>query len=664
MLSITTASGHRLDLFADTSIMIEENSPMFHDIGSYSMPIELPPTPGNLQALEHPDRFQRRTRFVKSQQVVVACGAFVRLATMHIDSAVHRSSISATLYLRESNFYNAIKNKSLQELFDDKVRSDFQPAPGTNANQWVPYLERVMCGDVDDDFHIFPVLLSIDDRDDGDSTNPRSWKKFLIANRPAYFKSGSSFDSLNGVSQSGTTYYKLAATDFEFDKDNNITNISPPGYTVAPYLKLTYVLRYALQQIGYTLLQSQLDTDYSFQRLCVVHSTVDAIVTHNIKYSQLLPDIDLDAFLSVIENSFGLRFIVDEGNKTVTPRFFKDVLLEDSIADYSAQIEDYPQISYAGNRNIKLTALHQTEFSSPINAQSWQQLVAKYPPYRGVLKSVWDIYTFDPDGPDRRGLYLIAYERRYARIISTDSDPASWGWKWEYVDTYTHDYVPPGSDIPLEDKDLGFAITPLYPVPLVGYTPRQSLSSTSNIWTDFADAIGKMFGAPYPLAAGTYAYIPFVDSAQNLNTVLETVSVDSENNETVTYQDESEQQTPVLLAFAHGIQPVNSASDAVALPFASQDAYDRFGATKGSFDLLPISLYNNFWHRYDQLLQTSFHDISARINLTTPQLMALRFDKPATVHGALALPLSVQYELSHKGIQVANFTLRIIRPYE
>lgn len=664
MLSITTSTGHKLDLFPDTTISIEENSPMFTDIGSYSLPVELPPTPGNLEALDFPDRVQRRARFVKSTRVTLACGPYSRVCRMHIDSAVHRSTISATLYLRESNFYNAIKGVRLQELFEDKVRKDYQPASNTNANQWIPYLEKVMCGDVNDDFHIFPVILSIDDREDGEHPNTRTWKKFLIANRPAYFKSsGSGYSSLTNVSQSGVKYYMLAGTDYELDENGTLIDIAPPGYTVAPYLKLVYVLRYAFSELGYTLKESILDTDYSFTRLCILHPVVDAIVKHEIRYSQLLPDIDFITFIEMVEHSFGVRFVVDESFKTITPCFFKDVLIDDPIADYSSQIEDYPQIAYAESKALRLTAIHESEFSSPVDSETWQLLIKKYGAFRGSVSSAWQLASDITENKVQAGLYLLRYERRLAHVFRKTDNSNTWDWK--QVDSYVHDFSPIDSEIILEDKDLNFAITPLHSVPIVGHTLRTKISDSSNSWIDFTDYIAKLLGASYHVASGEVASFPFIDKVQNLNTVLETVSVDSDNNTTVTYTEESDVQAPIYLAFAHGFENEHFPDpERPKTMFSSQDAFDNLGNIKGTFDLMPLSLYQNFWERYDQLLETSFHDFSARINLTLSQIMSLRFDKPVTVRGSTALPLSLTYSLSHKGVEVVDFTLRIITPYE
>lgn len=684
MLSITTSTGHKLDLFPDTTISIEENSPMFTDIGSYSLPVELPPTPGNLEALDFPDRVQRRARFVKSTRVTLACGPYSRVCRMHIDSAVHRSTISATLYLRESNFYNAIKGVRLQELFEDKVRKDFTKISGEPLNpsdpptSWLSYLNRVMCGDIVDDFHIFPVLLDTVEHEDeivnkhfndGSIQSTAYWKQFIISNTPFYLRLGDDIQYQVRSSASGKEYFPLAGNIPAYREgvadNNNSTLLGPSGYGVAPYLKLMYVLREGLSLIGYELAHSVLDSDYSFQHLCIIHPTVDALVRGELNYSQLLPDVELDDLLRLVENSFGLRFSVDEDNKVVTPRFWRDLLQEDPVADFSSLIRDYPQVSYAGNRNIKLSTIPSMDDEpSGLRFESWQQLQKRYGSLRGSYASPLLFQTAVSSGLVEQGVYLIRSVRRLA-VTFRPNPMQPTEWSWQYVDRYMHDYIPPGSDIPLEERELGFMLVQYKSVPLIGRTNVSVVTETTGYWKDMADKMNADIASRYPSDNGIVVSLANINSIQHLNTVMETVNVDENENETVSYSDDGTVQVPIHLAFAHGFAAASSGMPGIERTFfSSQDAYNNNGSVLGTFDLMPLSLYQNFWERYDQLLETSFHDFSARINLTLPQIMSLRFDKPVTVRGSTALPLSLTYSLSHKGVEVIDFTLRIITPYE
>lgn len=653
MLKIITESGHTLDLFPNTVISIEENSPMFTDIGAYSMPLSLPPTVGNLTALGFPDRFQRADKFVKTQRVSISVGAYHRVASMHIDSAVFNNSISATLYIRESNFYQKIKDKSLRDLFEDYTH--------TTSYAWYEYCSQVMCGDVSADFHIFPVLLNNgEERTEVviDTTAVKvemHWTEYIIANRPNIINDGA-FDRAKDKNQ--VEYIRLTPSVKLHDAAGN-PYFAPESYGTAPYLKFTYVLRQMFAELGYTLVESVFDTDTSFRKLCIVHPVIDACVGDVLRYSQLLPDVDVDTFMRMAENSFGVRFIVDEVHNTITPRFWRDVLLEAPVDDVSPLVEDYGEITYAGNKNIKLTATHDTAESQPLVFDTMQQIVKKYGPYRDSYAS--DIHflaavnnmTLSP------GVYLIRNTRTLRWVAQSGSKLVS-----GYVDKYLQDFYPAGSDIPLEEHVLGFALTPLLDVPMAGRTARRaSLENVSHMIIWAQDSLQKYYDDLYGDDDGLVARLPYVGQVQHLNTVVETVST-TDGVSSTSYTEESDVQPPIYLAFAHGRAHAVSSQPLITKTFfASQDAYSNSGNVVGNFDLMPFSLYENFWRLYDDLLNTSFHDYSAQIHLSPLQVSSLRFDKPLIVHGQPALPYSITYELSDSGVQVVDFTLRTIRKY-
>lgn len=654
MLKIITESGHTLDLFPDTVISIEENSPMFTDIGAYSIPLSLPPTVGNLTALGFPDRFQRADKFVKTQRVSISVGAYHRVASMHIDSAVFNNSISATLYLRESSFYQKIKGQSLRNLFEGYTR--------TTTYAWYEYCSQVMCGDISDDFHVFPVLLVdgkertevVDDSGDGFLKVEATWFEYTIANRPN-ISNDNTFD--RAVDKNQVEYIRLTPSVKLHDAAGN-PYFAPDSYGTAPYLKFTYVLRQMFAELGYTLVESVFDTDTSFRKLCIVHPVIDACVGDVLRYSQLLPDVDVDTFMRMAENSFGVRFIVDEVHNTVTPRFWRDVLLEAPVDDVSPLVEDYGEITYAGNKNIKLTATHDTAESQPLVFDTMQQIVKKYGPYRDSYASDIPFLAAVNNMTLAPGVYLIRNTRTLRWVAQSGSKLVS-----GYVDKYLQDYYPTGSDIPLEERQLGFALTPLMDVPLAGRTVSRANVNLDYMISWAQDVIQKYYDNLYGTDDGLVGRIPYLGQVQHLNTVVETVST-TDGVSSISYTEESDIQPPVYLAFAHGrAQSVLNQPLITKTFFASQDAYSNSGNVVGNFDLMPFSLYENFWRLYDDLLNTSFHDYSAQIHLSPLQVSSLRFDKPLIVHGQPALPYSITYELSDSGVQVVDFTLRTIRKY-
>ena len=606
MLSITTSQGVSLDLYPDTTLSIEENSPMFTNIGSYSMPLSLPPTPGNLAALNFPDRYQRRHKFSKTMRVTISCGAYIRQASMHIDSATHGSAISATLYLRESNFYERIKNKQLLDIFKDKGMAEFKDG-NTNIG-WYNYMNKVMCGDISTDFHVFPVLLQKEDVSKDESEGSVNlhlfWQQFTIANAIVYGKEGNSFGGSTRNDKSGNAYYELAHQITLTDSEG-IEYSSPAGYGVAPYLKLTFVLRQVLVYFGYELQTSVLDTDVSFKSLCILHPTIDALVNGNINYSQLLPDVDVDTFLQMIENSFGLRFVIDERFSTITPRFWKDVLTQPSIFDLTPLSHDWPQVAYHGNKNIKLTINRKSDESLPLVFDTMQQLTEKYGAYCGAVANTVQLQVLTTLPSPALGVYLVCSNRSFYRLYSTGTQI-----KTEVIDRYVQDFYPPGSDIPLEHFNTGFTLCPLVNTPMAGKTHTQYNVTATGLALNVIDWYKEALDSIYGSDDGLIAAIPFVDNLQYLNTVLQTTTAETDGSTTSTFGEESDASAPIYLAFAHGRALATTAyPDLSKTFFSSQDAYLNNGIERGTFDLMPFSLYNNFWQKYDTLLNSSFHEL-------------------------------------------------------
>ena len=114
MIVIKTYNGKLFDLIPGMKLSIEENSPLFSNAGSFSLPLELPATDNNLSILDYPYRTDRRKQFITSINVIVSCGVWMRHARMDVESSSQRSNITCSLFFRESPFYSKLKNRKLR----------------------------------------------------------------------------------------------------------------------------------------------------------------------------------------------------------------------------------------------------------------------------------------------------------------------------------------------------------------------------------------------------------------------------------------------------------------------------------------------------------------------------------------------------------------------
>lgn len=673
MLNIRTTTGKIFDLIPGTKLSIEENSPIFSNAGSFSLPLDLPATDNNLAILDFPYRADRRKQFITSIDVVVSCETWIRHARMDVESSGKNTNIVSSLFFRESPFYQQIKNKNITDIFKGVIRRDYENSGDRTKvfALWYDHLNKVMCGDMTDDFFVFPVCVNIEHKEktnsENDITITESWSEFTIMNRPIVpDKDGG---GLTDTDKNNQKYYMLAGTLLSKDKDGKTYRL-PDGYGWAPFLRFTYVLKKLFSELGYQLKESIFDTDSSFSKLCFVHNTIDCMVNGYIDYSQLLPSIEVNKFLEFVENSFGCRFIIDETNKTATPVFWKDLFSLPPVTNISTYYEDHAKITFAKPTSLQLTINRSQEESTPIRYQSFQEMFVEYGQMLGAFKDKAAMQAQVDMAKLTPGVYFLQNSRMYVALEKVYADPAAssgtFSWSITALERNTLDYYTVGLEA-YESKSTGINTCSLVDVPLRGATDLRlsgKINVEHSIFSDFLQKIIDKGISMYNTDDGIIARIPFINSVRHLNTVLETTTT-TDNKTTTTIQEESETSSPMFLCQAHGRAKADPDRPNVETTFlGTPDAYDNVGNKIGSFDLSTFSLYNNFWRQYDQLLKTSLHVISGKAQMSIGDVMSFRFDRPCLLDGQKVIPISLQYELTDAGVDVIDLTVKIIKEYE
>lgn len=675
MLTITTANGHKLELYPNTKISIEENSPMFTDVGSYSMPLELPPTPGNLFILEHPNRTARKKKFINTIDVSINVGSWQRHAEMQIISAGKYQSIETTLYLKESPFYDKIKDVQLVDIFKEIVRDDYS-SNSNPVSRWMQHLDRVSCFDIEDDFHVFPICLSIDVHEEPYENNNPDYlyrtNHYTILNRPAVPISISEPGTI-GTSKSGRKYYKLANDTDVYLKDGEYVAV-PEGYGLSPFLKIEYVLNKIFEHVGYVMNDDIAMFIPSFKHAVLLNNTADAIIKGKIYYEQLVPEVSALEFLSFIENTLGCRLYIQENNNTAGFKFWSKVLSQELPTSIDNLVQDHSRINFKLPENIKLTNQKEDAYDIFGSSKTYNELIDKH----GTPKYVKDFDIFKGSNFDKDGLYYVRRNNTlYA--VAFDND-------WEYYDTVDFsydglDYYPANASY--EEKDCLFKPPLVLPDVLF---KRQSdrkwiITSRPEFKEDINDYIINERLA-YKEGKNTYRLferIPFLNSKRHMNSVLQTeTTTEGSDEKNSDVQSEREITLPIIPCFSAGylegfievldfglwtmtIDCMELSMIRQGTPFNSNNFGNKLNF---DFDFSLLTIFNRFWKEYDELLNTSLHTVNTVVDMRDSELQSMRFDKVISINGQKMLPLSISYEVSDSGIEVVNFTTKITRKYE
>lgn len=645
MITIKTLDGLQFDLPVDLTLSIEETSVLTGKEGSFSLPIDLPESVNNLRILEFPNRISRKSKFLTNLDVIVSSGSWVRFARLDVESSQENGVISCTMFTGESAFYTKIENLDLKTVFKNKIRDDFAGQTVENKVQsWLEYLERIGCGDVQDDFYLFPVLATKEERSWGESTSLVYWTEYQILNRPwskllKYDGTSDYYPGMTRYSASGREYYMLAARsqwtykkDYIFD-DKSEEIIHPIGYLVTPFLKFSYVLNYIITSLGYELAPSALNLEFSFQKLCLINNTADAIMKGTIEYSQLVPDKSVTEFLEFIENSFGVEFTVDEVHKVITPRFWSDVLSQDASGSIDSVLEDYSTITFAESKSLKLTT-SKIEENIDTEIKTYNQLFEKYVEvFAGQLipsvphcildkkRLIYNCYTIERINIGSDIVILPRFQKAIKDLL-------------DYVEINKVN----------DDKDLSYLNISMHDIVFGRYSQIEAWSGT------------------YTPAESIKGRIPFIKSLRHMNTVIQNIDSDGSG----TNQDAgSTDELSIIPCFYVGLaQPDTDLPEIEKTFFGSTHRYDNLGNTWGVFDLTTRSLYNVFWHAYNDMIKTSFHEVSGSALMSEQDIMNFKFDELLMLDGQKVLPSSIKYEVRNDDIEVIELKVKTVKPYQ
>ena len=320
-------NGEAVDLSPDSSITIDEESPIFEKDtipGGYSFPFNLPITPRNRRILGFPERIEKAGVMSTEKPYQLFYDGILRSSgTIIITEA--SDNYKANLMVGSGDLASKIKDKKLKDLDLGGVRT------------WVWKTEYKY---PDDDFALFPVHNTI----------------FLQ-------------DNIYGDSYIANNYRLNAYADGAFYQDPEEI------FAISPYPFLAYIIRRIMGQYGFQIKTNVLESNKDFRDLVIYHNyditeTVETTETEEVfmgkdefgnelygtmvKYTvgrtvttfdliKCLPDMLISDFLISIRNLLNIAFVFDsQDHVSIIQR--QDYLLKLADKDITNEAVGIPKL--------------------------------------------------------------------------------------------------------------------------------------------------------------------------------------------------------------------------------------------------------------------------------------------------------------------------------
>lgn len=615
---IDQLTGGMFDLPNDVKISIELTNPFVSDQGSTSLPLVLPYTDNNLKLMDFPQRYDRADSLNIKKDVIIQAGVYQCRATMCITSLTKKQGINVTFLIDEASFYNTMKGVSMQQAFAGIVRTDYVDTLNSPKQlKWVNHFNKVMCGDEEDDFHVFPVCTGT------------SEVTFFGNKITAYsFLNCQSFTGLYSIvaDGNGVDYRRLNTLD---------TPALPLGYSVSPFLKLTYVLNRIFTYAGYTLSSSIFSTDSDLSKLVVLNNTADVLINGIIKYDQLVPTCSVIEFLNSICAQFGCFLNINNNNMVVEILFLNDLIsLVDS--DLTQKVNQEPTLNFEPLKTIKLSGQNSLD-KIKSDFKTIQELFDSYP----SITSVPYLYSNSNVSSMAEGIYFSQLTCAYYEVKTISGVKRISVLSSDMLNLFDSN-----SNLEPFEKESSSEFVPM----LLAEVTRTYPFPTTNC-------------DPY------WIPVPYIGEIRNLNGV--NLAVNSGTTSTT--------DCPIMLCFHVGRATFNSTDvdqpdpwDSSApriynsnlLFFASTHKYNNIGIAWGNHDLVyggESGLYHKFWYKWDRTIQQAYQELVNSLNLSSFEILNFNMSKPKMINGQPMLPTSLKYEISSSGIKVVESRFRTLK---
>ena len=289
-------SGEDLDLPDGFSLSIEETSPIFNDIGSQSIAVEVPDTLRNRRLLDFPNR-PDSSGFGKSTsiQCLVISGGYIRGGILNTDST-SEDGISVNIGFDNSMAYDAWRSRKLSEI---EALPCFRFRDMDAVKNEMYRLFRYSVPQIDD-LAVFPVCVGkeeVKEKIEGEAAEGEMW-----------------FEVLNHFYYDDNIFLPKEEKYREFkcviDGSEAVISV-PNGYGCTPFVRVWRILDSIFKDIGLQMDRNPFRDDIELSRLVVLNNTADALCACTLDYAELMPDCTVEDFLHSLFVRFGLVYRTD-----------------------------------------------------------------------------------------------------------------------------------------------------------------------------------------------------------------------------------------------------------------------------------------------------------------------------------------------------------------
>ena len=329
MLKIKTDKGY-FDHAADFSIAVEEKSPVINDRGSQTVPATVPATPHNLLITGFAYRLDCAAAPMKDRTCTVVDGVYNRTGVINLVSASRKDGITFNIGFDNSEAYEAWRIKKMNELV--------LPVIGTgDVDALRATLQHAYTEGDGGDFAVFPIAVEREEFSSGNS-NTVYW------------------GMLNQVSDG--TLVSGARTQRQPVGGTVMDVTLPNGYGVTPFLYVWRALELVFSSLGYEIEANPFKGTAAgdLAKVVILNNVADCIVNGYLRYSDLMPDCEVKAFLTALYTRFGLVYLLNQDTKKVKLELVRNLIRKTAKQDITHALAEWPVVNFEGHKQLKLSA--------------------------------------------------------------------------------------------------------------------------------------------------------------------------------------------------------------------------------------------------------------------------------------------------------------------
>ena len=380
----------------------------------------------------------------------------------------------------------------------------------------------------------------------------------------------------------------------------------PEGYGITPFLYFRTFITLLFEKMGLKIGVSAFD-DTFFNSVVLLNNCADTICAGSLSYEDLVPSCTVGELLELLEAKFNVYLFVN--NETATA----DLLCMDIKVsgvpdlDISAQLDsmDGIKLDFGEHERIVLSSDTSLEGAAPPE-DNMKVFHDKYP----VVSSL------DEDGMNGVRHYSVVLRLATGEYYMVERS----------IETNAYNLKRLGMNYFARDRDnteKSREITAEDMLP-----PMVMYNRDGDVWNDIILA-------------------PYIGSRAHRHTSYSSSGKDEDQ--------------AVIFAFDAGEAAVDS-YHAPSYRLATTQAYNNIGIQWRTGDLTPESLFSRFFSGINDVLSNCISTVTAKVDFTPGQLLAMNMGRLKLLDGVLLLPKTVRYNVG-RGVSCGQSEFLIVKDY-